>query len=163
MRWGHSIKPSSKLVMPVAGCSFDAEIFSVWKVVTDFPVLGHVISSNGGTAPCFKRFKAAVWKAFFSNAGSLAFAHAPAHFKLKLLNRVCKPALDYRCSRLPPHPDQLKKIDRLQARLVAATLREKKLPHEIPGAFATRRNRKAAAVARKIGRWSGTWCRRIID
>ena len=59
-RWGHKMKPSSKMVMPVRGSTVNFVPPREWQVVTEFMVLGHIIADNGSTVPCLRQTEVSV-------------------------------------------------------------------------------------------------------
>ena len=129
--------------------------------MTEFPVLGHIISDNGSIVPCYRSARKSIWKAYFGNIATPSFRRAPDALKLRLLDRACRPALAFRCSRWPPQKTQTVAVDRLQTKLIAAFLRIQRLPGEDVADYVRRRNRSAARVAGRSGRWSLFWAQRI--
>ena len=156
------MKPASKLIMPVRGCPLDAEIPVAWQLVNEFPVLGHIVAANGSCHPCFRNTQRSIWKAYFGNVAADAMRGSPVGLRLRLLDRVCKAPLAYRCSRWPPNKTLSLAVDRFQTKLVASTLRTQRLPGETAPDYVQRRNASAARTARHCGKWSSFWYARVL-
>ena len=100
-----------------------------------------------------RRRSAAMWRAFWAGAGGAKGRLLPTPLRLALLTRTCRAILDYRCARWPSSKHVRSALDRLQRRFLSVLLRCPRLPGEEPAAFARRRGREAAAVARDAGCW----------
>ena len=156
-QWGHSMKPSSRMVMVCRGCPEVLQDDPLWPMVTSFPCLGHVLQDDGGIRECFSNTKRIMWRAFWGNCGERSLRKASVSLKLSLLNRACRSVLRYRCSRWPPQPTFAVELDRLQTKMVAAMMRTPRLPGETAQDFCRRRNISAATHCRSSGRWSHDW------
>ena len=87
----------------------------------------------------------------------------PAESKFALMNRVCTPALSYRCSRWPPQPTIAQELDRVQRKMVAVLLRTPRRPDERLDSYFRRRRREAASVCHRLGPWSDLWLKRAQE
>ena len=150
------------MVMPFRGSAVNFVPPREWQVVSEFLVLGHIIADNGSTVPCYRQTEKSIWKAYFSNVSSPVLRRASLDLKLRLLTRVCRPPLAYRCSRWPPSKTQCTALNRLQTKLCAAAIRLPRQPHEAAAEYVRRRNAAASRAAAHSGRWSQLWCQRVL-
>ena len=127
-----------------------------------FPVLGHILQSDGGVRSCWLNTKACMWRAFFSNLNSTTARDLPRDLRIKLLNRACRPSFDYRCSRWPPQRQIAIEVDSFQRKLVAAAVRLPQRPGEAVEEFCRRRGHHAGQLCKELGLWSKRWFERAF-
>ena len=101
--------------------------------------------------------KTAMWASFWANCMSKSMARASFESKLRLLNRACTPSLRYKCARWPPQRTVAKRLDGLQSRMISMIIRLPPADGESPADFVARRNRVAARIGSRYGKWSSVW------
>ena len=104
-----------------------------------------------------------MWAAFWANCRHPSMKKGPLNLRIALLNRACRPILDYRCSRWPPQPAIARELDGFQAKLAAVMLRSPRLAGENVVAYCRRRNKAASRLCMQIGRWSTRWNERAFN
>ena len=119
-RWKLDLGKTSSLYMVCEG----GEVGNCegWKHTDQFLVLGHTLSRNGSTRPCWEKTRRAMWTSFWSNAGALS-SKAPLAKKLCLLKRSTLPRLEYVLPRWLLAPQRAKELNHIQARMISLLLR----------------------------------------
>ena len=145
--------------MPVQGYPDDIPEAGGWSYVSEFPVLGHIISSSGSVRACWQNTRAAMWRSFFGNAGSLRVRGLPTNRKFQLLNRCTTPILAHRCSRWPFNELLASEVKSVQFKMCSALVRTERLEDDSPASFKIRRNRVISQQAFASGSWVVKWCR----
>ncbi len=159
--WGLKFKPSSKLLMLPKGAQ-DERCFDLsWDRVTEFPVLGHVISDSGGIRSCWEASKASLWRAFWGNCKDRRLGKDIPR-SIKLLERSVYPILSFRTSRWPPQKTIASEMDRTHASMLASIQRTPPFPGEEHNCFLRRRMRLAHSKAKDQGIWSDRWYHRFV-
>ena len=131
-------------------------------MVSEFPVLGHILQGNGSSAACWRQTHRSMWKANFGNCRASQAARLGVDKKLKMMQRCVVPSSDSRNMRWPPHVQLSQEIDRLQRKMVASCQREQFTPGEAPADYVRRRNRVATKQCTTMGLWSTRHCERVL-
>ena len=70
LRWGRSIKQSSRCVMVCRGSRDLPDDPVKWPVTEKLSCLGHILEGCAGIRACFSNVKRSMWKAFFQIVGN---------------------------------------------------------------------------------------------
>ena len=168
-KWRLSIKPSSRVAMPVAGAAElqDLDDFALqwpdWKFSASFRCLGGLLDSRGSALEDFDEVKKAVLTAVILNSGSHVKRALGDAQKRALLERVALSRLDYRSTRWPRSETLNKKQDALQRRCLSILFGSARLQGEDVDTWQRRRSREAGALAREHGTWSNRHAVRVTN
>ena len=102
--------------MVAAGCVQMPADMQRWPLKDSFVVLGHILEPTGSIRACWKRTRASMWRAYWSNPGANAANHISMAHRVQLLARAVQPQLAFRCSRWPPQRQIATEVDTLQQR-----------------------------------------------
>ena len=158
--WKLTIKPGSRVVMPVAGSpdweNIDdiADAWPDWKFSYEFPCLGHVLAADSSAHACFAAAKASVLAAVARNFSRCSKRALGVQRKRILLDRVARSVIDFRCSRWPVSPSLSRALDSLQRRCIATIINLPREPGDDMNTWQRRRSRHAGLLARSWGTWS---------
>ena len=155
--WGQRIKPCSKQVLPVFNAPDDSITDDSWEVVSVMRVLGHLIDSNGSIDEDFKLTQKKMWRAFWSNAGTLSARHLPLRCKLSLLTRATRCIADQHMVRWPFTAHRAGTVDRMQRKMLQVCEFLRPSDGESVELFCKRRGRSASRLQQRVGRWSVRW------
>ena len=157
-RWRLHIKDGRREILVVRhsledDAEYDGSHHSDWKYCSSMRVLGHHIDGDGTHRTCWKHTRRSMWACFWKSAGARRTACLPTPLRLQLLTPTCRTVLDFRAPRWAPCIKLCKDLNALQNKMLAILLRSRPLPLEVPPAFARRRGREAAVLARAMGQW----------
>ena len=160
--WQLAINTDSKQCLTAAGSLAAAGMSALqaknWEVVRRMRVLGYIVSDDASHEHSWQHSKAGVWKALW---GNLAKGKHSMKRKIILLNRVALPVILFQFMIWTWSMQLAKRIDALQAHLVARMLDLVPREGESRLTYLQRRNRQGFAYAKDIGRWSYAWSRRL--
>lgn len=111
--WGQHIKPDSKIHVQAKGIN-SYFIDDDWKMVDEFPVMGHALTRNGSVMRCWERTRTAMWKAYVGTCKAKAMSRAAFSQTVALLTRACEAPMASRCSLWPPQHTRARYIDSTQ-------------------------------------------------
>eukprot|EP00449_Zooxanthella_nutricula_P016921 CAMPEP_0198530264 /NCGR_PEP_ID=MMETSP1462-20131121/26250_1 /TAXON_ID=1333877 /ORGANISM="Brandtodinium nutriculum, Strain RCC3387" /LENGTH=226 /DNA_ID=CAMNT_0044260135 /DNA_START=17 /DNA_END=697 /DNA_ORIENTATION=- len=135
-----------------------------YPVVSSFAALGHIIQDDGTTSQCWQATRAAMWRAFFANAGGGRGRKLGTRRGIVLNERAVGPVLDFRCSRWPFYERRAKEIARVQRAMTSIVMGVRRMEGEDPGEFVRRRHhREAGRIIARTGSWASRWAKRVVE
>ena len=157
-----TIKPASKVVMPVIG--HDPGILATpWNVSSTFVALGHHLTATGSIHCCVDTTIKQLWACFWKNIGGKDLAQIPIKYKLLLMQRSLEPLLRYKMARWPFQDTVAKRLDALQRRMIGIALHIAKRTDETPEDYVRRRGRAAGAYQTSSTAWSVLWAKLVLS
>jgi hypothetical protein len=160
-RWHLHIKPSSRSCIAAQGCAETTPNVERWPQTTEFRCLGHVVSHDGCSNPCFQNTQKLLWMSFFRNCVGNGTRGLSVRAKIKLLDRAVAPAMDFRSPRWPPTAWLGHRLDRIQRKMIASILRIPPSPGEECQEYVRRRARAVSQVVHSTHKWSIRHCSRV--
>ena len=160
--WGLLIKPSSRSVMSPGPNTHDADL-EKWPSHDFTNILGHVITSNTSSWPCFQRTQKQMWASFWSNCVGKQARKLSLKQRCRMLDRSVRPLLFFRNTRWPWTETLAKAQSKLQRRMLVQFLSLERWPCEPLGVFCQRRMRAAATMANLQGDWGREHAKRICS
>ena len=161
-RWGLKFKASSKMILQPKGsqpCDLpDAE----WSHVSVLPVLGHLVSDDGGLCSDWLAMKHKMWKAFWGNAGAKCVRRCDLMHKIRLIDRAVTSNASFRWSRWPPQKLLANQVDRIQTKMFLIVQNLRPQPGEDLIAWNRRRWKAAHKLVNSSGLWSQKWFGRVV-
>ena len=124
---------------------------------------GSYLQNDAGIAADWAATRAALWGAFWKNAGSCEAKHLGPVEKIKLIYRTVVSRVAWKLSRWPFQKTVAIDLDSIQCQMAAIVLRCCKKPDESLDTFFRRRLREARNVCQQSGFWSSLWCQRVIN
>ena len=160
--WNLALKADSKLVTSSANGSVfeDGQQVEEYKYVTNFPVLGRLVSNSGSLAAPYAMAERKMWGGFWGNAGSRRARHLPVSQRCILIDRAARPHFEFQCAAWPAQKLYADKIDALQRKMHAIILGIKRQPCETTQQYNRRRSRSISKHLRQS--WSQIWFRQCV-
>lgn len=154
-QWGLTVKPTSLKCMAPRGSAeavawTDAEV----PAVSQIECLGHVLSDDGSSRPCWKATLGKAWKAFWATAGARQCRRRTARESVAQVDRACRPIVEHRSTRWPATRQTHKE---------ACSLGLSGRPGEEPKDFVRRRGRAAAKLVGLEAAWHRRHAQRLLD
>jgi hypothetical protein len=151
--WQLDMKASSREFIVARGAGVQVSSMHEWKQVTVLECLGHLISDSGSVKPDWDRTVTKMLRSFWANVAHKSIRHVELDRKLRLLDRCCRPQIDFRNTRWPPTKELRAKENALQRKLIGILQGTRLIAGEDVPTYLDRRMRLATAVAQKRGLW----------
>ena len=148
------MKASSRQFIVARGARPCHTSLHAWEQVTVLECLGHSISDNGRVKPDWDRTVCKLLRSFWANVAHRSLRNTEMDRNLQLLDRCCRPQLDFRNTRWPPTKELCSKQNALQRKLISILQGTRPDAEEDVHTFCDRRRRLAAAAARRRGLWA---------
>lgn len=134
------------------------------ELVTELPVLGHIVSNSGSIQPCWNKCRKALWTAFWRNGGSkrVRSSEQLRRYIAALQDRAVRPHLSYRCSCWPYQATVANEVDAIQAKMLSIAIPACKHADETVENYVRRRSRMAREKALSLGLWSTHWKKQFM-
>ena len=161
-RWGLRFKPGSRMVLQPKGSQPCVLPNAKWSHVSMLPVLGHLVSDDGGLCNDWIAMKRKMWGAFWGNAGAKCVRGLDLMHKIRLIDRAVTSIASFRWSRWPPQKLLASHVDQIQCKMffVVQNLRPKHNEDLI--GWNVRRWKAAHKLVRSYGLWSHKWFNRAM-
>ena len=151
-QWGLSFKPSSLISMAPAGSPDELEEDATWSRGSVFPVLGHIVRSDGRQIDDVTAGVRSAWAAWYANPGQLRRdPGASLRLRLRLQDRTATAAWTWRASVWAPTRRLAIQLNATQRRMTAALLTMAPRPGEAIEQYVRRRGRAAGVLCRTRG------------
>ena len=137
--------------------------FPGWQWVQEYPVLGHVVLSDGACSADILRAKKACWKRFWIGAGSKRARQLDVRTRAADVDRCVWPGVSFRCPWWAFNKGVAMELDTTQRSMMAILLRVPRKPCEDVDAYFRRRAKEAGAIAKQQGLWSVRVAQRILS
>ena len=161
VNWELELADDSKIFMVCKGNPDADLVLPGWTSTTCFRGLGHIISNDGATEDCWRNARDAMWGSFWANSAAVLNSKDVGS-KLRLLNRVTRPKLDYVCSRWPFTRKRADALDHTQRRMTGLCLNLKRSSDQSAESYFSQRDQLVGSPVRKEGRWSHRWCNLLL-
>ena len=149
--------------MPVWGYGELEPYSERWRTVSVFSVLGHTIQSNGSIHACFSKTISAAWRQFWANIGGSNFRSFQLALKLRRMQSLVFPVINFRVSRWPFTKSKARLLDRIQRKMIGALVHVKKMPSESWETFWRRKNKLVSECIPNKFKGSNIWANRVLD
>ena len=83
-RWSLHIKPPFKLLMVAHGVAI-CDMTGGWSQFSSFPVLGHILQSDGGSRACREAAVKGAWRAYWANIGAAKYSKLSVALRLETI------------------------------------------------------------------------------
>lgn len=160
--WQLSIKPTSRLAMPVANAVLNCSVVEGWKIDRTFPCLGFLLDAGSGLKPEVCAVKDALRGALWRNLRRKRSALLPQNAKIGILQRAILPVALYRWTRWVPSTALASYIDKTQRQMLTPCIECQPVPHESAATFVRRRGRLVTAAQNRVGKWSDIFFKRVV-
>ena len=162
LNWDLRLSPDSKVFVECKGHPHEDDEIAGWARTKHFEALGHIVSHDGCTETCWKSTLNSLWASFYANSAAVLDAKNLTA-KLRLLNRVTRPKLDYVCSRWPYTRKLAEAINHTQMRMTALCIGLRRNAGESRDGFFRKRAEQARRVMKQEGLWSHRYCNALLN
>ena len=160
--WQLSIKPSSRLFLPVRGNrqEFTAE---GWTSVHIFPCLGHKLEHSGSVSACFEYVVGSCWRSFWSNVSRTAAGRLSLSLFMTSFNRSVTPILSFRVARWPFVLAKARHLDTVQRRMIRLSVPVRRFASETDAVYGRRAARAVTDIQHALIPWSLLWAAAVVN
>ena len=111
----------------------------------------------------FKFTTTQAWRAFWANVGKASCRKFDVQLRLRMIERLVFPIINFRLSRWPFTHTYANRLDRIQRKMVSIVLHLRMMSGDTPGAFARRKQRLVSSCIPLPKRWSHIWATRMVS
>jgi len=126
-------------------------------------VLGHHVQSDAGARAEWRSMRGKLWGCFWKNAGNRRISKQSFENKAKLLCRSVYATFAWKFGRWPYQKSIAVEMDQMQSKMVSVLIHLPFGPLETVEGYCRRKNKLAAQLCAKIGRWSLLWAAKVVD